>query len=105
MANAALRHAPEKEIQFIDLAAQRQRLGKAMDEAVVKVIHDGKYIMGPEITELESQLAEWAQCKYALSCANGTDALALVLMAKKIRPGDAVFVPAFTFVATAEVVA
>jgi dTDP-4-amino-4,6-dideoxygalactose transaminase len=95
----------EPPIDFIDLGAQRQRMGKALDEAVLRVVNHGKYIMGPEVAELEKQLARFAGAEFCVSCANGTDALGLVLMAKEVGPGDAVFVPAFTFVATAEVVA
>lgn len=92
-------------IAFIDLTAQRQRIETQVEEAVLKVIRHGQYIMGPEIFTLEKTLSEWAGCAHTVSCASGTDALALVLMAQDIKPGDAVFVPAFTFVATAEVVA
>jgi dTDP-4-amino-4,6-dideoxygalactose transaminase len=92
-------------IPFIDLKAQRRRLGKRIDDAILKVVNHGAYIMGPEIQELETKLAEFCGAKHCVSCANGTDALALVLMAWGIKPGDAVYVPAFTFVATAEVVA
>jgi dTDP-4-amino-4,6-dideoxygalactose transaminase len=92
-------------IPFIDLAAQRRRLGKAMDEAILRVVDHGGYIMGPEVRALEAELAGFCGARHAISCANGTDALAIVLMAKGVRPGDAVFCPAFTFAATAEVVA
>jgi dTDP-4-amino-4,6-dideoxygalactose transaminase len=92
-------------IAFIDLAAQRQRLGKALDDAVLKVVDHGGYIMGPEVKALEADLAAFCGAKHAISCANGTDALALVLMAKGVKPGDAVVCPSFTFAATAEVVA
>lgn len=92
-------------IPFIDLQSQRLAMGAAVDEAILKVVHSGAYIMGPEVIELEKQLGEFCGAKHVLSCANGTDALGLVLMAKGVGPGDAVFVPAFTFVATAEVVA
>jgi dTDP-4-amino-4,6-dideoxygalactose transaminase len=92
-------------IEFIDLAAQRRRIGPRMEEAILRVVRHGKYIMGPEVAELERQLAAFCEAKHVISCANGTDALALVLMAKGIKPRDAVFVPAFTFAATAEVVA
>lgn len=95
---------PVEEIQFVDLGAQRRRIGAAMDKAVMGAVNDGKYILGPQVGELERTLAARAGVKHVIGCANGTDALALVLMAKGIRPGDAVFVPAFTFVATAEVV-
>jgi dTDP-4-amino-4,6-dideoxygalactose transaminase len=92
-------------IEFVDLAAQRRRIGPRMEEAILRVVRHGKYIMGPEVAELERQLAAFCEAKHVISCANGTDALALVLMAKGIKPRDAVFVPAFTFAATAEVVA
>ena len=92
-------------IPFIDLKAQRRRLGSRVDEAIARVVDHGGYIMGPEVHELESRLAAFCGAKHCVSCANGTDALGLVLMAWGIRPGDAVFVPAFTFVSTAEVVA
>jgi dTDP-4-amino-4,6-dideoxygalactose transaminase len=97
--------ATEAPIEFVDLGAQRRRIGTAIDEAVLRVVHHGKYIMGPEVAELETRLASFAGAAFCVSCANGTDALALVLMAKEVGPGDSVFVPAFTFVATAEVVA
>jgi dTDP-4-amino-4,6-dideoxygalactose transaminase len=92
-------------IQFIDLAAQRRRLGSRIDEAVRGVIERGQYILGPEVAELERRLAEFAGARHAITCANGTDAIQLVLKALGIGPGDAVLVPGFTFVATAEVVA
>lgn len=92
-------------IAFIDLQAQRQRIGPRMDEAIARVLNHGKYIMGPEVTELEDRLVAFCGAKYAITCANGTDALQLALMSKEIGPGDAVFVPGFTFAATAEAVA
>lgn len=92
-------------IPFIDLQAQRRRLGKRIDDAILKVVDHGAYILGPEVQQLEAKLAEFCGAKHCISCANGTDALALVLMAWGIKPGDAVYVPAFTFVATAEAVA
>src|ERR671928_2041894 len=92
-------------IEFIDLGAQRRRIGARMDEAVLRVVHHGKYVMGPEVAELERRLAEFCGAKHALSCANGTDALGLGLMLKDVKPGDAVLCPSFTFAATAEVVA
>jgi dTDP-4-amino-4,6-dideoxygalactose transaminase len=92
-------------IPFIDLAAQRARIGAAMDEAVLRVVNHGAYILGPEVAQLEEELAVFCGAKHAISCGNGTDALAMVLMAKAVRPGDAVFCPSFTFAATAEVVA
>lgn len=91
--------APTK---FIDLAAQQKLIRPKIDAAIQKVLDRGQYIMGPEVKEFECQLREFTGSKYALTCANGTDALTLVLMAWGIGPGDAVFVPSFTYVATAE---
>jgi dTDP-4-amino-4,6-dideoxygalactose transaminase len=95
---------PVDNIPFIDLRTQRQRLGRSLDDAVQRVMDHGQFILGPEVAELENQLAAFAGAKHCVSCANGTDALGLVLMAEGIEAGDAVFVPAFTFAATAEVV-
>jgi dTDP-4-amino-4,6-dideoxygalactose transaminase len=88
--------------QFIDLAAQQKLIRPQLDAAIKKVLDHGQYIMGPEVKELEGQLIEFTGAKHALTCANGTDALTLVLMAWGVGPGDAVFVPSFTYVATAE---
>lgn len=92
-------------IQFIDLQAQKQRMGAALDKAVLDAVHAGQWIMGPQVKELEAKLAAFAGVKHAIACANGTDALMIVLRAWNIGPGDAVFVPTFTFAASAEVVA
>ena len=92
-------------IQFIDLQAQRKRIGEPMNKAILAAVEAGQWIMGPQVKELEQQLAQFAGVKHAIACANGTDALMIVLRAWNIGPGDAVFVPAFTFAATAEVVA
>jgi UDP-2-acetamido-2-deoxy-ribo-hexuluronate aminotransferase len=92
-------------IEFVDLGAQRRRIGVRMDEAIRRVVDHGRFILGPEVTELERQLAEFCGAKHVLSCANGTDALGLALMAKGAGPGQAILVPSFTFAATAEVVA
>jgi dTDP-4-amino-4,6-dideoxygalactose transaminase len=92
-------------VPFIDLDAQRRRLGRALDEAIRRVVSHGAYILGPEVQELESRLADFCGVRHAVACGSGTDALALILMAKGVKPGDAVFCPAFTFAATAEVVA
>ncbi len=97
--------ATSGEVAFIDLAAQRQHLGGRIDEAIARVLAHGRFIMGPEVAALEDELAEFAGTRHAVTCASGTDALLLPLMAKGIGPGDAVIVPAFTFAATAEVVA
>ena len=95
----------ETPIPFIDLAAQRRRLGARIDEAILRVVEHGGFIMGPEVRQLESTLAAFCGARHAIGCANGTDALALVLMAKGVKAGDAVFCPSFTFASTAEVVA
>jgi dTDP-4-amino-4,6-dideoxygalactose transaminase len=92
-------------LPFIDLQAQRERLGPALEQAILSVVRSGRYIMGPEIAELESKLATFCGVPHVLSCANGTDALALLLMLKDLKPGEAVLVPSFTFAATGEVVA
>jgi dTDP-4-amino-4,6-dideoxygalactose transaminase len=92
-------------IAFIDLDAQRRAIGPRMEEAILRVVRSTRYILGPEVAELEAALSAFAGVPHALACANGTDALALALMAWNIRPGDAVLVPSFTFAATAEVVA
>src|SRR5262249_27795530 len=92
-------------IPFVDIAAQRARLGRAIDDAIARVLAHHQYIMGPEVRTLESELRSFSGVRHVISCANGTDALLLVLMAKDIGPGDAVFCPSFTFCATAEVVA
>ena len=92
------------DIAFVDLAAQRQRLGNRIEQAIGRVLDHGSFILGPEVAELEKQLAAFSGAKHCITCANGTDALQLVFMAEGIGPGDAVFVPAFTFVASAEMV-
>ena len=92
-------------IAFIDLAAQRRRIGSRMDEAILRVVNHGGYIMGPEVKQFEADLSAFCGAKHVISCANGTDALALVLMAKSVKPGHAILCPSFTFAATAEVVA
>ena len=88
--------------QFIDLAAQQKLIRPQLDLAISRVLDHGQYIMGPEVKEFEGQLREFTGARHALTCANGTDALTLVLMAWGIGSGDAVFVPSFTYVATAE---
>ena len=92
----------EPPIPFIDVAAQRRRLGKAIDEAVARVLNHCQFILGPEVRALEAELAAFAGARHAVSCASGTDALTLVLLAKGVGPGDAVFCPSFTFAATVE---
>ncbi len=95
----------ERPIPFIDLAAQRRRLGGAIDKAVARVLAHCQFIQGPEVHVLEAELAAFCGARHAISCASGTDALLLVLMAWQIGPGDAVICPSFTYHATAEMVA
>lgn len=92
-------------IPFIDLVAQRRRLRPEIDRAIERVLDHGQYILGPEVAALETALAERIGVRHAISCANGTDAMQLCLRVLGVGSGDAVFVPAFTFAATAEVVA
>jgi dTDP-4-amino-4,6-dideoxygalactose transaminase len=91
-------------IPFIDLQAQRKRLGAPLEAAIAAAVAGGQWILGPQVSQLERDLAAWAGVRHAIACANGTDALLLVLRAWDVGPGDAVFVPAFTFAASAEVV-
>ena len=91
-------------IPFIDLQAQRLRLGGKIEAAIQDAVVGGAWVMGPQVRQFEADLAEFGRAKHALGCANGTDALILPLIAWGIRTGDAVFCPSFTFTATAEVV-
>lgn len=96
---------PRHPLPFVDLQAQRRRLGGRIEAAIAGVLAHGRFIMGPEVEELEAALAGRVGVGHVVTCANGTDALLLVLMACGIGRGDAVFVPGFTFVASAEAVA
>jgi dTDP-4-amino-4,6-dideoxygalactose transaminase len=96
---------PLQPVPFIDIGAQRRRLGKSIDEAVGRVFAHCQFINGPEVTRLEAALADFSGAKHVVSCASGTDALLMVLMARGIGAGDAVFCPSFTFCATGEAVA
>ena len=98
-------HMPLEPVPFIDIGAQRRRLGKSIDEAVGRVLAHCQFINGPEVAQLEAALAEFSGARHVVSCASGTDALLMVLMAKGIGEGDAVFCPSFTFCATGEAVA
>jgi dTDP-4-amino-4,6-dideoxygalactose transaminase len=100
--NQHMRPAP---VPFIDIAAQRRRLGQAVDRAVARVFDHCQFINGPEVGGLEAALGSFCGAKHVVSCASGTDALLMVLMAKGVGAGDAVFCPSFTFCATGEVVA
>jgi dTDP-4-amino-4,6-dideoxygalactose transaminase len=92
-------------LPFIDLQTQYSRLQEEMEQAVLGVLRSGKYIMGPQVAELEAELSRFVGVRHCISCASGTDALVMALMAKSIGAGDAVFTPPFTFVATAEAIA
>src|SRR5271154_441188 len=98
-------HLRIENIPFIDIAAQRRRLGPAVEEAVARVLAHCQFINGPEVTALEAALAAYCGAKHVVTCASGTDALVMVLMAKGVGRGDAVLCPSFTFCATGEAVA
>ncbi|HEX9323051.1 MAG TPA: DegT/DnrJ/EryC1/StrS aminotransferase family protein [Xanthobacteraceae bacterium] len=100
--HARIEQAP---IPFVDVAAQRRRLGRRIDDAIARVLAHCQFVMGPEVHALEAELARFCGARHAIAVASGTDALLLVLLAKGFGPGDAVFCPAFTFAATAEPVA
>jgi len=92
-------------IQFIDLAAQQARIKDKIDFGIAKVLAEGRYIMGPEVKEFETNLATFGEAKFALGCANGTDALMLPMLGWDIPENAAVFCPSFTYCATAEIIA
>jgi dTDP-4-amino-4,6-dideoxygalactose transaminase len=98
-------HLRPQPLPFIDIAAQRRRLGKSIDDAVSRVLAHCQFINGPEVAQLEAELAAFSGAKHVVTCASGTDALLMVLMAKDIGRGDAVLCPSFTFCATGEAVA
>ena len=91
-------------VPFVDLKTQYARLKPQIAEAIQDVLDDGNYIMGPAVTKLESQLAEYCGVRHAISCSSGTDAILMPMIAYGIGPGDAVFVPSFTFTASAEAI-
>lgn len=92
-------------MQFIDLSAQQERIKDQINTNIQKVLAHGQYILGPEVTELEEKLSAYCGAKYCITCANGTDALQIALMALGIGVGDEVITPGFTYIATAETVA
>ena len=100
--NQQLRPEP---VPFIDISAQRRRLGKSVDDAVSRVLTHCQFINGPEVAELEAALAAFSGARHVVTCASGTDALLMVLMARGVGRGDAVLCPSFTFCATGEAVA
>lgn len=92
-------------MHFIDLNAQQQRIRSEIETGIANVLAHGQYILGPEVAELESQLAEYTGARFCISCANGTDALQIGLMALGVGPGDEVITPGFSYIATAETAA
>lgn len=95
----------ESPIDLVDLATQRRRLGGRLDWAMAAVMEHGRFVMGPEVARLEEELSAFCGARHSVTCASGTDALLLGLLAEGVGAGDAVVVPAFTFAATAEAVA
>src|SRR3954447_3406497 len=98
-------HLRSEPIPFIDVASQRRRLGDSVDAAVKRVLDHCQFVNGPEVAELERQLATYCGAKHVIGCASGTDAILMVMMAKNVGPGEAVLCPSFTFIATASPVA
>lgn len=92
-------------MDFIDLKSQRDRIADEINAAIAAVVEHGRFILGPEVSQFEADLAKFGDAKHAIGCANGTDAIILPMMAWGIGPGDAVFCPSFTYVATAEAIA
>ena len=92
-------------MQFIDLKSQQDRIRQDIDRAIARVLDHGKYVLGPEVKELEQQLQKFCGAKHAIACANGTDALTTALMALGVGAGDIVIVPSFTFIASAGAIA
>ena len=98
-------HISPEPVPLFDIGTQRRRLGKSIDDALGRVLAHCQFVNGPEVTALEQALAEFCDAKHVVTCASGTDALLMVLMAEGIGRGDAVLCPSFTFCATAEAVA
>ena len=92
-------------MEFIDLQAQRSRIQDSIDAGIRRVLDHGRFILGPEVQELEERLADYVGARYCISCANGTDALQIAQMALGIGPGDEVITPGFSYIATAETIA
>ncbi len=101
----AAKSSPMKNIQMVDLVGQYAKIKQEVDKAVLDVMASAAFINGPEVKSFEKELAEYLNVKHAIACANGTDALQIAMMALDLKPGDEVITPAFTFVATVEVVA
>jgi UDP-2-acetamido-2-deoxy-ribo-hexuluronate aminotransferase len=95
--------SPEPPIRFLDLLAQQRRLQPSLDERIAKVMAHGQFVLGPEVAELEAALAKFCGARHCVGVSSGTDALQIAMMAENIGRGDAIFLPAFTYTATAEV--
>src|SRR5947207_14663303 len=98
-------HISPEPVPLFDIGTQRRRLGKSIDDALGRVLAHCQFVNGPEVTALELALAEFCGAKHVVTCASGTDALLMVLMAEGVGRGDAVLCPSFTFCATGEAVA
>ena len=98
-------HMPPEPVPLFYIGSQRRRLGTSIDEAIARVLGHCQFVSGPEVTALEQALARFCGAKHVVTCASGTDALLMVLMAEGVGPGDAVLCPSFTFCATAEAAA
>lgn len=94
----------QEPIHMVDLVRQYQHIQKEIDDAILEVVRSSRYIKGPQVDAFEEELAQYLDVKHVISCANGTDALQIALMALGLKPGDEVIVPSFTYVATAEVI-
>ncbi|MCB0666814.1 MAG: DegT/DnrJ/EryC1/StrS family aminotransferase [Saprospiraceae bacterium] len=94
----------QEPIHMVDLVKQYQHIQKEIDEAILNVVRSSRYIKGPQVDAFEDELAQYLDVKHVISCANGTDALQIALMAIGLKPGDEVIIPSFTYVATAEVI-
>lgn len=92
-------------MNFIDLQAQQARIRRSIDARIARVLAHGQYILGPEVSELEEKLADFAKVRHCITCANGTDALQIAQMALEVGPGDEVITPGFSYIATAEATA
>ena len=94
-----------RQIHMVDVGTQYRNMKSEIDQAVIEVIESGQFINGPKVKEFQADLEKFLDVKHVIPCANGTDALQIALMALDLQPGDEVIVPAFTYVATAEVIA
>jgi dTDP-4-amino-4,6-dideoxygalactose transaminase len=94
-----------QKIAFVDLEIQQQKIRERLDRRIASVLDHGQYIMGPEVAELECNLAAFTGTKHAISCSSGTDALLIAMMAKGVAAGQGVLCPAFTYTATPETIA